>query len=73
MRGSAAQKQCGRDDQRERNFKNEFCARAGGTLNFDFTVQRIQVGPDDVKADAAAREFGFHRGGGKARAEKHVA
>ena len=44
-----------------------------GALNFDFAVERVEIGAHDVQADAAAGKFGFGRRGGKAGMEKHFA
>ena len=40
-------------------------------MNFDFAVEGIQVGADDVQTNAPSRELGFQRSSGKTRMEQH--
>src|SRR5579883_1372933 len=70
---AATDKERGRDDESQRHFQGELGAGAWRTLDFDFAVQSVEVGADDVEAHAAAGEFGFHRGSGEAGVEKHFA
>ena len=73
MRLSAANEKRRGDDQRERNFQNEFGSCARGALNFDFAVEGVQIGADDVETHATAGEFCFDGGSRKAGVEQHVA
>ena len=53
-RATAADKERGRDDQRQRNFERELRAGTGRALNFDFAVECVEIGADHVKTHAAA-------------------
>src|SRR5947207_1040879 len=71
--GSAAHEKRWGDDQCQRNFQYKLCALAGRAVNFDFAIERIQIGADYVESDSTAGEFRFRRGGGEAGMENHLA
>src|SRR5581483_2838864 len=70
---AAADKERGRNDERERNLEGKAGALAAGALDIDFAVERGEIGANNVEADAAAGEFGFDGRGREARMEKHFA
>ena len=45
----------------------------GSCSDFDFAVERVEIGADNVETDAAAGEFRFRMRGGEAGTEKHFA
>ena len=55
---AAANEQRLRNDQRERHLYREARAAASFRANFDFAVQRVDIGAHNVEADAAAGKFG---------------
>src|SRR5262249_15473575 len=67
---AAAHEERLRNDQRERNFYGEAAAASGLGADFDFAVERVDVGTDNVKTDAAAGEFRRGGGSGEAWAEE---
>ena len=42
-------------------------------MNFDFAIEGVEIGTDNVEANATAGKFGFYVRGGEARVEKHFA
>jgi len=45
----------------------------GGALDFDFTVEGVEIGANDIEAYAAACQLGFYGSGGETGMEKHFA
>src|SRR5215472_6531459 len=70
MESAAAHEKRWGDDERQRHLERELGALAGLALHLDFAVEGAEIRADHVEADAAAGEFGFHGGGGKAGVEK---
>src|SRR5260370_2748170 len=70
---AAAHEEGGRDDEGQGHFQGELGALAACALDIDFAVEHIEIGADDVEADAAAGELGFCRSGGEAGMEEHFA
>ena len=50
-----------RNDQRQRHLHGEAGAAARFGANFDFAVQRVNIGAHDVEANAPAGQFGRRR------------
>src|SRR5262249_8144131 len=63
---SATNEERGRDDQGQRNFQSELGAFAALAVDFDFAIELIEVGPNDIEANTTAGEFGLRCGGGEA-------
>src|SRR5260370_35936762 len=70
---AAAHEEGGRDDEGQGHFQGELGALAACALDIDFAVEHIEIGADDVEADAAAGDVGVCRSGGEAGKEEQLA
>src|SRR5438067_4859661 len=64
--------QGGNNRKRERNFDDKACTVAGIRSHLDGAADLLDIAADDIHADAAARDAGHRRGGGKTWSEDEI-